>query len=165
MSKIRLGIVLFYLLILFNALTPRLSAQSDTRYIKAGASVNVRSGPGTTYKILGTLKPGTKITVTGANDKKDWLEIEYKGGTGWVAQFLTTTSAPKVSSGAVDSGGAAAGSGAATSTPAPNGPTCPSLSYTCSQLTCEQAYACLAAGNGGLDRDGDGKPCETQCGS
>lgn len=43
------------------------------------------------------------------------------------------------------------------------GGSCPSTSATCGQLTCEQAYACLAAGNGRLDRDGDGIPCESVC--
>ena len=44
------------------------------------------------------------------------------------------------------------------------GAACPSLSMTCPQLSCPQAYACLAAGNRSLDRDNDGRPCETQCG-
>lgn len=46
---------------------------------------------------------------------------------------------------------------------APAGSSCPSLSATCSQLTCSQAYACMRAGNGGLDRDNDGVPCESVC--
>lgn len=44
-----------------------------------------------------------------------------------------------------------------------SGASCPGSGYTCSQLTCAQAYACLAAGNTSLDRDGDGIPCESQC--
>lgn len=41
---------------------------------------------------------------------------------------------------------------------------CPSLSATCAQLSsCEQAIACLAAGNFRLDPDGDGVPCESLC--
>ncbi len=40
---------------------------------------------------------------------------------------------------------------------------CPSTNFTCSQLTCPQAYACLRAGNGSLDNDGDGVPCESVC--
>jgi hypothetical protein len=43
------------------------------------------------------------------------------------------------------------------------GATCPNLSATCSQLTCDQAYACLRAGNSRLDRDHDGVPCENVC--
>jgi uncharacterized protein YraI len=37
---------------------------------------------------------------------------------------------------------------------------CPGLNLTCEQLTCEQARACLAAGNFTLDPDNDGIPCE-----
>jgi hypothetical protein len=40
---------------------------------------------------------------------------------------------------------------------------CPDLSATCSRLTCDQAYACLAAGNTRLDADHDGIPCESVC--
>lgn len=42
--------------------------------------------------------------------------------------------------------------------------TCPSVAFTCTQLfTCQEAYACLAAGNVGLDPDGNGVPCENLC--
>ena len=37
---------------------------------------------------------------------------------------------------------------------------CPGLNLTCEQLTCEQARACLTAGNFTLDPDNDGLPCE-----
>lgn len=40
---------------------------------------------------------------------------------------------------------------------------CPSLTATCSELTCAQAYACLAAGNDSLDQDKDTVPCENVC--
>jgi hypothetical protein len=43
------------------------------------------------------------------------------------------------------------------------GGSCPSTSATCGQLNCEQAHACLAAGNGRLDADDDGIPCESVC--
>lgn len=43
--------------------------------------------------------------------------------------------------------------------------TCPSTSFTCKQfVSCEQARACLAAGNRRLDGDNDGIPCENLCG-
>ena len=45
-----------------------------------------------------------------------------------------------------------------------SGAVCPNAAYTCSQLTCAQAYACLAAGDSRIDGDHDGKPCEAQCG-
>ncbi|MEM9953381.1 MAG: SH3 domain-containing protein [Chloroflexota bacterium] len=38
---------------------------------------------------------------------------------------------------------------------------CPSLSFTCGQFfSCDEAEACLAAGNFSLDDDNDGVPCE-----
>jgi len=41
---------------------------------------------------------------------------------------------------------------------------CPNVKATCSQLSsCDQARACLAAGNRSLDRDNDGIPCESLC--
>lgn len=45
----------------------------------------------------------------------------------------------------------------------PASASCPSMSATCSQLTCAQAYACLAAGHSRLDADKDGVPCESIC--
>lgn len=45
----------------------------------------------------------------------------------------------------------------------PSTPTsvCPSTAFTCNQLfTCDEARACLAAGNFSLDADADGIPCE-----
>jgi uncharacterized protein YraI len=58
-------------------------------------------------------------------------------------------------------------SGAATPAPnvTPSGESvpsaCPSTAFTCTQLfTCEEARACLAAGNFSLDADNDGIPCE-----
>jgi hypothetical protein len=48
-----------------------------------------------------------------------------------------------------------------TLTPTSGGGVCPSTGFTCPQLfTCQEAYACLAAGNLSLDPDGDGIPCE-----
>ncbi|MCU0464967.1 MAG: hypothetical protein MUF38_10415 [Anaerolineae bacterium] len=40
---------------------------------------------------------------------------------------------------------------------------CPSLTATCSELTCAQAYACLGAGNDSLDQNKDTVPCENVC--
>lgn len=40
---------------------------------------------------------------------------------------------------------------------------CPSLSATCSQLSCPEAQACLRAGNRRLDRDHDGIACDSDC--
>ena len=37
---------------------------------------------------------------------------------------------------------------------------CPSLAFTCTQLTCSQAAACLSAGNFSLDPNGNGTACD-----
>lgn len=45
--------------------------------------LNVRSGPGLSYDILGGLSEGTKITVTEADGK--WGKVNYNGKTGWIS--------------------------------------------------------------------------------
>lgn len=81
------------------------------------------------------------------------------------APIPVVSSAPATSSTNVTSNPTSSPVTTVISTPvAPPQVSCPSLSYTCSQLTCSQAYACLNAGNGRLDRDNDGIPCEAVCG-
>ncbi|MBZ0289438.1 MAG: hypothetical protein K8I30_17590, partial [Anaerolineae bacterium] len=53
----------------------------------------------------------------------------------------------------------------ATAAPTAAPVTCPSLAFTCTQLTtCDQAKACYAAGNFTLDPDANGNPCPNLCG-
>lgn len=50
--------------------------------------LNVRSGPATTYDVLGMLDAGTTVTLTGRNETGTWLQIEFPAGPqgrGWVA--------------------------------------------------------------------------------
>jgi uncharacterized protein YgiM (DUF1202 family) len=59
----------------------------------AGDVLNVRSGPSTTYPVIGTLAfdaTGVSTTGVGAQDEMSrmWWEIEYDGSTGWVASWL-----------------------------------------------------------------------------
>ncbi len=66
------------------------------------ASVNIRSGPGTGYKLLGQINRGTSVTVIGRSG--DWYRVRLADGRiGWLAGWLV-----KPQSG--PSGGAAAGS-------------------------------------------------------
>lgn len=49
--------------------------------------LNVRTGPATTYEILGTLEAGTVVTLTGRNETGTWTQIEFPAapnGRGWV---------------------------------------------------------------------------------
>jgi uncharacterized protein YraI len=47
--------------------------------------VNVRSGAGQDSASLGTLVANDVILLTGKDASEDWLQINFKGGTGWVA--------------------------------------------------------------------------------
>jgi len=57
--------------------------------------LNVRSGPGLSYSVVGTVKKGDKYTLI--QQKGDWIEIQYSSNKkGWVAswhvKFLTPNS-------------------------------------------------------------------------
>lgn len=70
---------------------------SYTRYVNA-SSLNVRSGPGTGYSIVGTLSNGTAVTVTGTSG--DWSKISSPKA-GWVlTAYLSST--PPASTGTSD---------------------------------------------------------------
>jgi len=48
-------------------------------------NVNLRSGPGTVYDIIGSLSPGQILTVTGRNAKATWLQVNTdQTQEGWV---------------------------------------------------------------------------------
>lgn len=112
-------------------------------------SINVRSSPSTSASVLGHLTTGTRVTITGESGQ--WYRIDYEGLPGWIYKSLTSTTRPQPQSSPSSSGGGGGGSG------------CPGFNYTCASLTCAQAQACLAAGNGRLDRDNDGTACDSQC--
>jgi len=47
--------------------------------------LNVRSGPGTTYHILGTLKQGASVTIAG--ERSGWYQITYRNRTAYVVKW------------------------------------------------------------------------------
>jgi len=53
--------------------------------------MNVRSGPGTNYPVIGTASAGRSYPVTGKNAAHSWWRIDYNGRDGWVAASLTAT--------------------------------------------------------------------------
>ena len=59
------------------------------KYSKSG--LNVRSGPGTGYKIVGALSAGDKVTVTATNENGSWSVI---GEGKWVSSSYLTAQAP-----------------------------------------------------------------------
>ena len=55
--------------------------------------VNVRSGPATTYRVLGQLSQGQTVTTNGTS--KGWTKVTYRSRTGYVAsRYLEAAGAP-----------------------------------------------------------------------
>lgn len=56
--------------------------------VNTESRLNVRSGPGTSYEIVGKLNPGDVVPITStAFDSEGWLQIETEGGmTGYVSK-------------------------------------------------------------------------------
>lgn len=59
-------------------------------------SVNLRQGPGTSYKVIGNVKKGASLKILEVNG--GWLRVQLEDGrTAWVSK-LATSEAPKASS-------------------------------------------------------------------
>lgn len=48
------------------------------------SSLNVRSGPGTLFPVIGRLTNGQNFPITGKNNDGSWWQFDYNGQTGWV---------------------------------------------------------------------------------
>lgn len=64
--------------------------------VQATANVNVRSGPGTNYSILGWLSKGETTTKTGTSG--NWTIISYNGGKGYVNSAYLKATGSNISS-------------------------------------------------------------------
>lgn len=51
-------------------------------------TVNLRSGPGTQYNVVGAVLPGTVLQADGINEVGDWVRVSDPGGYGWVFRDL-----------------------------------------------------------------------------
>ncbi len=73
--------------------TPTAEPQPSAPMARATLPMNVRSGPGVTYPIIGALEDEKEATITGKNPDGDWWEVQLEtGGTGWVYGQLVETS-------------------------------------------------------------------------
>ncbi|RFU61119.1 SH3 domain-containing protein [Peribacillus glennii] len=64
------------------------AAATKIAYVDVSGSLNVRSGPGTSYKKVGSLKDNAKVTVY-AKTNNEWAEIRFKKKKAYVAtQYL-----------------------------------------------------------------------------
>jgi hypothetical protein len=66
-----------------TAPSPEQSQRVEGRVTAYG--LNVRTGPGTAYPIVGGLSLGDAVKVAGKNAASDWLQIDYNGQEGWIA--------------------------------------------------------------------------------
>jgi hypothetical protein len=61
--------------------------------VTASTNANVRSGPGTAYAVVGGLNEGESARVSGRNSDSTWWQIDYAGGSAWIANVVVTTNA------------------------------------------------------------------------
>jgi hypothetical protein len=146
-------------------LVTSVAAQTGATYYIKVRSARVREEATTTASVVANLRNKTGIIVLelveGAkvSGSTVWYKIDLAGETGYIHSSLVTSVTPVVS------GGGSGGSQSQTlqSTPPPSGASCNGASVCGDMGSCEQAYACLVAGDSGLDRDHDGVPCESIC--
>ncbi|MFN4292983.1 MAG: SH3 domain-containing protein [Thermoflexales bacterium] len=54
--------------------------------VAALVNLNIRSGPGLRYAVVGMLRPGHRVAVTGLSDDYNWWRIRCpRGGVCWVS--------------------------------------------------------------------------------
>lgn len=58
----------------------------------APGTVNIRSGPGTNYPVIGSLDANAPVKIIGRNQDTSWWQIELSGSTGWVASSVVSAS-------------------------------------------------------------------------
>lgn len=71
--------------------TPTTYANTESVVVDT-ASLHIRSGPGLSYDVTGSLKKGAQVEVLSTSG--DWLEILDGNSSGWVAAWLTTSTNP-----------------------------------------------------------------------
>ena len=73
---------------------PTFTEVNETVYVKGTNSVNVRSGPGTSYKNIGSLEKNASITRTGIGSN-GWSRVSYNGQTAYISSSYLTTTKPE----------------------------------------------------------------------
>ena len=78
-----------------------------------GNAVNLRSGPGTDYQIIGSRDKGSTLRVTGVSS--NWYKVELDGSTGYIrSDYLSLVSGGSASGSSASSTGSSSASGTGT---------------------------------------------------
>lgn len=65
---------------------PTATPTSAAPQVVADSTVNIRSGPGLDYPVIGALPPNTPVPLSGRTADQSWWQIQLPGNqTGWVA--------------------------------------------------------------------------------
>lgn len=73
---------------------PTFTEVNQTVYVYNTESVNVRSGPGTSYSSLGRVARNTAVTRTGVGSN-GWSRVSYNGQTAYISSSYLTTTKPE----------------------------------------------------------------------
>jgi SH3-like domain-containing protein len=55
-------------------------------------TINLRSGPGTEYDVVGSLSRGDSLEIIGRNADSSWWQVSTPNGPAWIAAFVTEAS-------------------------------------------------------------------------
>lgn len=71
------------------------AAAQDARYVSDEVFIVLHSGPGTSYRWLAKLNPGTRLSVSRTAEEGEWSEVTTDRGTvGWVRSEFLSASEP-----------------------------------------------------------------------
>lgn len=57
--------------------------ESDAKVTVLG-EMNIRSGPGTDYEVIGDAVAGEEFAITGKNSEGNWWQLDFRGESGWI---------------------------------------------------------------------------------
>lgn len=75
--------------------TPTATAVPQTPRVAADSAINLRSGPGRAYPVIGRMQAGQEIDIIGRNASGDWWQLAWQGaGQAWVAGTVVRVLGP-----------------------------------------------------------------------
>lgn len=62
--------------------------EAETFAFVNATALNVRSGPGVNYSVIGTVVGGERLPIIGRNEDRSWYNVQTVVGTGWVSALF-----------------------------------------------------------------------------